>query len=242
MYKIGDLVDDRYRMQRRLGGGGMADVFLAHDERLGRDVAMKVFRGADATDRQRFVREGRVLARLEHPSLVRVFDASGSEDAPYLTLELVNGVSLAETLRRGPLDADRTEQLGIEMSGALAYVHDQGIVHRDVKPANILIDEQGRAKLTDFGIAHLVDATRHTAPATAIGTAAYIAPEQLDGSTDVGPATDVYSLGLVLLECLTGRRVYSGTASEAASGPARPRPRDPDGPGTALGVAAPIDD
>ena len=101
------------------------------------------------------------------------------------------------------------------MSAALAYVHDQGIVARDVKPANILIDEHGRAEATDFGIAHLVDATRHTAPATVIGTAAYIAPEQANGSTDVGPAADVYSLGLVLLECLTGTQVYSGTASEA---------------------------
>ena len=105
------------------------------------------------------------------------------------------------------------------MSAALAYVHDQGIVARDVKPANILIDEHGRAEATDFGIAHLVDATRHTAPATVIGTAAYIAPEQANGSTDVGPAADVYSLGLVLLECLTGTQVYSGTASEAAVSP-----------------------
>ena len=112
LYEIGDRVDDRYRIERRLGGGGMADVFLAHDERLGRDVAMKVFRGADATDRQQFVHEGRVLARLEHPSLVRVLDTSDSEEAPYLTLELVeNGASLAETLRREPLDADQTEQL-----------------------------------------------------------------------------------------------------------------------------------
>jgi hypothetical protein len=216
VYEIGDRVDGRYRIERRLGGGGMAEVFLAHDERLGRDIALKAFRGADATDRHRFVREGRVLAQLEHPNLVRVLDASDADEDPYLTLELVDGASLADVLRREPFDADRTEQLAREMSSALAYVHSQGIVHRDVKPANILIADQGRAKLTDFGIAHLVDATRHTAPATAIGTAAYIAPEQLDGSGEVGPAADVYSLGLVLLECLTGTRAFAGTASEAA--------------------------
>jgi serine/threonine protein kinase len=161
--------------------------------------------------------EMRTLAGLNHPSLVTVFDAGTDEmtQRPYLVMELVEGSTLSEQLRLGPLTAVRTAEIGGAVADGLAYVHGQGLVHRDVKPANVLISTSGRVYLADFGIARLVDSAHITQAGDVLGTPAYFAPEQVSGEP-VGPPTDVYALGLVLLECLTGRREYDGNSLEVA--------------------------
>ena len=193
----------------------MGDVFEATDERLQRQVAVKVFREDPSLDRQRFDREARLLASLDHPGLVRVFDAGEHDRAAFVVLELVEGPTLADRLVEGALPPDEVADLGIAVGDALAYIHGHGVVHRDVKPSNILCDPTGHPRLVDFGIARVVDATRVTAVATAVGTAAYMAPEQVQGR-DVTGAADVYALGLVLLELLTGARAFQGTVQEVA--------------------------
>jgi tRNA A-37 threonylcarbamoyl transferase component Bud32 len=211
------LVGGRYRPERLLAASGMADVYAARDERLDRPVALKFLRADGATDAARFRREMTTLAHLEHPSLVRLYDADVHDARPYLVLELVDGPSLAQHLAQqsDALDGDETARVLADMAGALTYVHERGIVHRDVKPSNVLLDPEGRARLTDFGIAHTTDATAMTGTAMTIGTAAYLAPEQARGD-GVTSAADIYSLGLVLLECRTGVRAFPGSAVEAA--------------------------
>jgi serine/threonine protein kinase len=213
MSSTGDLLDGRYRLGPLLGRGGMSDVFRATDERDGDVVAIKIVRSADPEFAHRLAQEARALGRFEHPGLVRLLESGVTADMAYLVMEYVDGESLAETLRRGPLGAAATAKLGAALAGGLAYVHEQGVVHRDVKPANILIDSAGHARLADFGIARLVDTTTMTVVGTTLGTASYMAPEQLEDH-QVGPGADVWSLGIVLLECLTGERVYTGTPSE----------------------------
>jgi serine/threonine protein kinase len=213
----GDLLDGRYRLGPLLGSGGVAEVYRAFDERLHRDVAIKLFRSDVADQLHRHEDEMRTLARLDHPSLVTVLDA-GEDDAtrrPYLVMSLVEGPTLAEELRYGALPSDRVAEIGLALADGLAYVHSQGLIHRDVKPANVLISADGRVHLADFGIARLVDASHVTNAGEVVGTPAYFAPEQVTGEP-VGPPADVYSLGLVVLECLTGRREYEGTPMEVA--------------------------
>src|SRR5688572_5471821 len=194
----------------------MADVYEATDHQLQRQVAVKVFRAAATSDRARFDAEVVVLAALNHPGLVQVYDAGDQDGDAFVVLELVEGPTLATRLREvGPLPAVDVADLGAQVADALAYVHERGVVHRDVTPSNVLCGPDGRPRLADFGIARLVDTTRVTAAATAIGTAAYMAPEQVQGH-DVTPAADVYALGLVLLELLTGRRAFEGTGHEVA--------------------------
>ena len=214
----GLVLAERYELRRPIGRGGMADVYEARDRRLGRRVAVKVFRGAAPSDRARFDAEVRTLASLSHPSLVEVYDAGDHVDG--------QGAVVREARRgRRPLDelqhdegvAVVVAEVGACVADALAFVHEHGVVHRDVTPANILCAADGRPRLADFGIARLVDTTRITAPETAVGTAAYMAPEQVQG-LEVTPAADVYSLGLVLLELLTGRRGFDGPPHEAAVG------------------------
>lgn len=211
------LLDGRYRLGARLGGGAAADVFRAVDDRLGRAVAVKVFRGDAAEQLQRHEAEMRTLAALDHPSLVTVFDAGSDPetDQPYLVMQLIEGPTLAEELRPGALPLDRTARYGEELADALAYIHQRGLVHRDLKPANVLISTDGRVHLADFGIARLVGTAHETRTGDVLGTPAFFAPEQVAGET-VGPPTDIYALGLVLYECLTGRRPYEGTPMEVA--------------------------
>lgn len=212
----GTLVADRYEVRGRLACGGMADVLVAHDHRLQRDVALKVARSSTtSTDRARFDAEIRLLASLQHPHLVRMFDAGVHEGDAFLVLELADGPTLGAMLCAGPVPEDQLRSLGRDLAGALAHVHERGILHRDVKPANVLTAADGRWLLADFGIARLHDATGLTATGTAIGTPAYLAPEQLTGEP-VTPAADVYALGLTLIEAATGRPVFAGSGTEAA--------------------------
>jgi serine/threonine protein kinase len=211
------LLGGRYRLGARLGGGGMADVYRATDTRLERLVAAKVFRsGTDAAGRGRFAEEARIMGGLSHPGLVTVHDFNVSEDELYLIMELVEGPTLADLIGAGPLPPEQVADLGGQLADVLAYVHDNGIVHRDVKPSNVLISNDGNAFLADFGISRLADAVaRMTSSGIIVGTATYMAPEQVSGG-DVSYPADVYSLGLVLLECVTGEVEYPGAGAESA--------------------------
>ena len=221
------IVAGRYVLGDVLGTGAMAQVRQATDLLLERQVAVKVFReDLDDDSAERARSEMRTLAVLSHPRLVGIHDAGTREDGhPYLVMELVEGPTLAQCCLDGSLTPERLASIGADLAEALAYVHSQGVVHRDVKPANILLAQDG-AKLTDFGIARIVDGARHTGTGLTIGTAPYLAPEQVTGAS-IGPATDVYALGLVLLECLTGHREYDGNAVEAAMARLHRPPRIP---------------
>jgi hypothetical protein len=211
-----EVLGGRYRLDALIGSGGAADVHRGHDLRLRRPVAVKVFRpGADLDMEERFRSEAVILARLQHPGVVTAYDTGRHNDRAYLVMQLIEGPTLKDRITEGALTAEETAALGAGLAEALAHAHDAGIVHRDVKPSNIILDESGRPHLTDFGISRLLDATSRTATGTLIGTAAYLSPEQVLGRS-VGLPADVYALGLVLLECLTGRLEYDGGPLEAA--------------------------
>jgi serine/threonine protein kinase len=226
----GVVLDGRYRLEQMLGRGATAEVFRGTDDLLKRSVAIKVFHQgiSDTTSAARQRTEMQVLAKLHHPHLVMVYDAkigattndpttpvTGPEALSYLVMELVQGGTLADRIKPGGLPPAEVAGIGAAVAGALAAVHRLGLVHRDIKPANILMSTTGEAKLSDFGIARDLEAEHLTAAADVIGTAAYLSPEQARGA-DVGPPTDIYALGLVLLECLTGRREFPGKAVESA--------------------------
>ncbi|MEU6549166.1 serine/threonine-protein kinase [Streptomyces sp. NPDC046915] len=212
----GAMLAGRYRLGALLGRGGAADVHEAFDLQLRRPVAVKVFRaGTDAQTEERFAEEALLLARLEHPGLVTVHDFGRDRGRPFLVMQLLKGATLRTRIAAGMLPRAHVCALGAALAEALAHVHAAGVVHRDVKPSNILMDEAGAPHLTDFGISRLIDATAHTADGALVGTAAYLAPEQVTGR-EVGPAADVYALGLTLLECLKGRLEYDGAPLEAA--------------------------
>ncbi|GAA2450817.1 serine/threonine-protein kinase [Streptomyces glaucus] len=227
------LLGGRYRLDSRIGAGGVADVYEGVDLRLRRPVAVKVFRpGGDPALGERFADEAVVLAGLQHPGLVTLYDAGRHEDCAYLVMQLVKGTTLARRVSAGPMDPPDVAGLGAGLARALAHVHAAGIVHRDVKPSNVLLDAEGAPHLADFGIARMADATRRTASGELVGTASYLAPEQVLGK-EVGPPADVYALGLVLLECLKGETEYRGTPLEAAVArlhrlPAVPRSAPPE--------------
>jgi serine/threonine protein kinase len=222
------VVADRYLLTSLLGRGGTAEVYKAEDQALGRSVALKLVTVHTDEGSARAGDEARLLARLSHPSLVPVYDAGTDEQGrPWVVMELVEGETLSDTIRRGQLPSDRTARIGASVAQALAYVHAQGLVHRDVKPGNVLIGRDGRVRLTDFGIARLVDSARVTSTGMMVGTASFLAPEQVAGEP-VGPPADVYALGLVLLECLTGQREYAGSTVEVALARLQRAPRVPD--------------
>lgn len=229
----------RYEFRSHLGSGGMADVYRARDTELGRDVAVKVFRDDEGTvaDVQRREREIHLLGAMSHPGLVGIHDAGrlehGGRSRRYLVMELLEGRSLAHRIARARLTPRQTAEVGSQLGDALSYVHARGIVHRDIKPENILLDEVPAfgytlmAKLADFGVAQFDGGARVTNDGTVMGTAAYISPEQVRGDA-VGAPSDIYSLGLVLLEALTGEREYDGTPVEAALARLQRPPRIPD--------------
>lgn len=201
----------RYRIERELGLGGMAAVYLAHDQELDRPVAVKLLAAnlaGDESFRKRFVREARVAAKLSHPNIVRVFDSGEADGRPFIVMEYVEGESLAEALRRrGKFPPDEAVELVLQICEGLEHAHANGLVHRDVKPGNLLLREDGVLKIADFGIARATEATKLTQVGTVLGTAAYLSPEQAAG-TEVTPAADLYSLGVVFYELLTGRTPY----------------------------------
>jgi serine/threonine protein kinase len=194
------LAEGRYRVERPLGHGGMAEVYLAHDEELRRQVAVKVLAG-DGSFRERFLREARLSGRLSHANVVKVYDAGESDGRPFIVMEYVPGRTVADC---GKLPAGEAVSLMLQACAGLQHAHDAGLVHRDVKPANLLLRDDGVLKITDFGIARALESTRLTQVGTVLGTAAYLAPEQAAGE-EVTAAADIYSLGAVLYELLTGR-------------------------------------
>jgi serine/threonine-protein kinase len=203
------LVTGRYRVERPLGHGAMSTVDLALDTQLDREIALKRLAENLSRDddlRARFQREARLAARLAHPNVVRIYDVGvDDEGRPFIAMEYVAGETLAELVsRRGPLPAREVAGLGIQACRALAAAHEAGLVHRDVKPQNLLLRTDGVLKLGDFGVAVGLEGTRLTIAGTVLGTAAYLAPEQARGE-DVTAAADVYGLGAVLYELLTGR-------------------------------------
>ncbi|MGR2752554.1 serine/threonine-protein kinase [Agromyces arachidis] len=223
---LGATLDDRYRIDGLIGRGGMAAVYRADDLALGRRVAVKVFspatEGIDDADRRKS--ETALLASLTHPSLVTLYDAAKDPGThrEFLVMELVEGRDLREMLRSGPIPRDDTARMLADLAEGLHVIHSRGIVHRDVKPANVLLapahlpTRRWNAKLADFGIARLLDESRLTATGRIIGTPGYLSPEQVRGEP-LGSSADVYSLGLVVLEALTGAQSFPGPALESAS-------------------------
>lgn len=240
MPEVGDVVDGRYEIESLLGRGGMATVYRAVDRQLGRTVAVKFFGASEAPGAaaQRATSEVRLLASLNHPSLVTLFDARVDEaDRTYLVMELVEGPTLQQLLDEGPVASAAVATMVADLAEGLHVAHERGVVHRDVKPANVLLaplpgpEARYRAKLADFGIAYLVDSTRVTATGTLMGTAAFVSPEQAQGHP-VGPPSDVYSLGLVALEALTGERAFGGTMVEQLTARLLRSPEVPGGLGS----------
>jgi serine/threonine-protein kinase len=205
------LLAGRYRIVRRLGAGAMAVVELAEDMQLERPVALKLLRAGVLEDqdlRTRFVREARAAARLSHPNVVGIFDTGATDGRPFIVMEYVPGETLAVVLeRRRMLPPAEVVDLGMQACAGLAEAHEHGLVHRDVKPQNLIVRDDGILKIADFGIVRSDETTRLTQHGTVLGTAAYLSPEQAAGE-DVTAASDLYALGAVLYESLTGRTPY----------------------------------
>jgi eukaryotic-like serine/threonine-protein kinase len=205
------LVAGRFAVECVLGRGGMATVVLAHDHDLARPVAIKLLAdnlAADEEIRRRFLREARLAARLAHPNVVQVYDA-GEDGRPYIVMEYVDGESMADALeRRGRLTLAEAIDVGVQSCAGLEHAHAAGLVHRDVKPQNLLRRLDGTVKIVDFGIAKPAKDTALTDAGGRFGTAAYVAPERLSDAGSVTGAADIYSLGVVLYELITGRTPY----------------------------------
>ena len=196
-----DVIAGRYRLLEQLGRGAMSTVWLAEDDELARRVAVKTL--VPSADPARFEREARAAAALSHPNICSLYDYGESEGRPYMVLEYLEGGSLEDRLRGGPLADGNAVRIATEIASGLAHAHERGLVHRDLKPANVLFDSEGRAKIADFGIARLHGAGTLTEAGTVLGTASYISPEQAAGDP-AGPTSDVYSFGVILFRMLTG--------------------------------------
>ncbi len=211
----------RYRVERVLGVGAMAKVLLVHDEELGREVAVKLLDeglAADPSFRARFAREARVAAGLSHPNVVTVFDVGEDDGRPFIVMELVSGRTLEERLRRdGAVRANDVLAIARQVCAGLEHAHANGLVHRDLKPGNLIERDDGTVKIADFGIARAVEGTALTEAGTIVGTAAYLAPEQAEAGT-ITPGTDLFALGVVLYELLTGRQPWKVDSLAALAG------------------------
>jgi serine/threonine-protein kinase len=209
---IDTLFDGRYRIQRKLGAGGMADVYLAEDQELGRRVAIKILNSRHGNDDQfieRFRREAKNAAALNHPNIVSIYDRGEAEDTYYIAMEFLDGRTLKELIvSRGAAPINVAIEYARQILSALRFAHRHGIVHRDIKPHNVLVDGEGRVKVTDFGIAR-AGTSQMTETGSIVGTAQYLSPEQARGG-EVDPRSDLYSLGVVLYELLTGKTPFDG--------------------------------
>ena len=247
------LVLGRYRLERRLGAGGFGVVWLAWDEKLEREVAVKAIPRERGTGEERVEREARAAARLSHPAIVAIYELAADSDDVYLVSELVRGRTLAELQRAGAIADRDVARIGAALCEALAHAHARGVIHRDVKPQNVMVVAEpaagvGFAKLADFGVAHVVSGDPLTRTGDVVGTLAYMAPEQADGAP-VSGASDVYSLALTLYECWAGRNpVRAGGPAATARRLGRPlpplrsmRPDLPDELGDAIDDAVDID-
>lgn len=217
---VGELIAGRYELEELVGSGGMSSVYRAHDRLLERTVALKMLheqftRNDDYVER--FRREARAVAQLTHPNIVTVIDRGEQDGRQFIVFEYVDGMNLKELVdQEGRLSPREAIELALQVARGLAFAHDQGLVHRDVKPQNVLLDADGRAKVTDFGIAHAVDVDGMTITGTIMGTSNYIAPEQARGQA-VDEQTDVYSLGCVLYELLAGEVPFDGDSFVAVA-------------------------
>ncbi|MBA2569119.1 MAG: serine/threonine protein kinase [Actinobacteria bacterium] len=209
---VGQLIAGRYELHELVGSGGMSNVFRAHDRLLERSVAIKVLHeqfSADEDYVERFRREARSVAQLAHPNIVTVIDRGEEDGRQYIVFEYVEGANLKGLVANGALPVEQALRYGLQIAGALDFAHKRGLVHRDVKPQNVLLNEEGEPKVTDFGIARSLDVQGVTQTGTVLGTSDYIAPEQARGQR-VDQKTDIYSLGIVLYELLTGEVPYEG--------------------------------
>jgi len=211
--KAGDVIAGRYELEELVGTGGMSSVYRAQDRLLERNVALKILHDQHLTDAdtvERFRREARAVAQLSHPNIVTVIDRGEADGKQFIVFEYIAGTSLKALVERGgPLHVRRALELVLQTARGLAFAHRHGLVHRDVKPQNVLVNGGGSAKVTDFGIARSMATDGMTQTGTVMGTSAYIAPEQATGG-DVDERTDIYSLGVVLFELLTGSLPFGG--------------------------------
>ena len=206
-----ETISGRYKLEERLGTGGMAQVWLARDTQLDRHVALKLL-GTDA-DPQRFEREAQAIASLSHPNICGLYDYGSEGGRVFMVFEHLPGGTLEERLAAGrPLDDADSERIAAEVAAGLAHAHDRGLIHRDLKPTNIVFDEEDRAKIADFGIARVAGKDTLTEAGTLMGTAAYMSPEQAQGEP-VTPASDVYSFGVILYRMLTGRLPFESPSA-----------------------------
>ena len=220
MAEIGQVLGNRYRLIELLGSGGMATIYRANDTGLGRDVALKLLRTEYLRDpdfSSRFRQEAQSAASLSHPNVVTVYDYGEDPSGPYIVMELIDGEDLATILRRsGALPPRQVARIGSAVARALAAAHARGLVHRDVKPGNVLIGRDGQVKVVDFGIARAIAEAQVTLPGTTLGSVHYFSPEQARGEPATS-ASDIYSLGIVLYEMLTGSRPWEGDSAASVA-------------------------